>query len=66
MEDLFKIENLRVNYPVKVSFFNLLMGKKNKYVHAVNDISFDIKKGEILSLVGRKRIRQNYYRQGNP
>ena len=52
MEELFKIENLRVNYPVKVSFLNLIMGKKNKYVHAVNDISFDIKKGEILSLVG--------------
>ena len=52
MEDLLKVHNLKVNYPIKESFINLMKGKNNKYVHAVNDISFNIKKGEILSMVG--------------
>ncbi len=52
MEDLLRVHHLKVNYPIKDSFFNLMTGKNNKYVHAVNDISFIMKKGEIISLVG--------------
>lgn len=52
MEHLLRVHHLKVNYPIKDSFFNLMTGKNNKYVHAVNDISFNMKKGEIISLVG--------------
>lgn len=47
-ETLVKIKNLRKEFPIKKDFF----GKVIKSVKAVNDISFDVKKGECLALVG--------------
>ncbi len=38
-------------FPLKAGLFSSLFGKE-KHVHAVNDISFQVKKGEILGLVG--------------
>lgn len=52
MENMLRVENLSVKYPVKSSFFDMLAGKEKKYVHAVNGVDFTIGKGEILSLVG--------------
>lgn len=50
MEDktLVKIENLTKNFISKKSFF----GKPLSYVHAVDDVSLDIFKGETLGIVG--------------
>jgi peptide/nickel transport system ATP-binding protein len=50
-EQLIKVENLRKLFPIKTGFFSTLLGKKI-YVHAVDGISFDIKKGEIFALAG--------------
>jgi peptide/nickel transport system ATP-binding protein len=46
--DLLKVENLKVYFPVKKSF----TGKILKEFKAVDDVSFSVKKGEILGLVG--------------
>jgi peptide/nickel transport system ATP-binding protein len=47
-ETLLEINNLKTYYPVKGGFFRKTIG----YVKAVDDVSFSIKKGETLGLVG--------------
>ncbi|MBS4536952.1 ATP-binding cassette domain-containing protein [Clostridium sp. D2Q-11] len=47
-EVLIKVENLKKYFLVKKGFF----GKKLTYTKAVDDISFEIKKGETFGLVG--------------
>ena len=44
---LLKVENLKKFFPVRKSPFS-----KPQYVKAVNDVSFEIEKGEILAVVG--------------
>ncbi|HET8813207.1 MAG TPA: ATP-binding cassette domain-containing protein, partial [Gaiella sp.] len=48
-EPLVKVEGLRVHYPVGRDGF---WGQKKLYLHAVEDISFEIRPGETLGLVG--------------
>ncbi len=53
MEDLIRVENLRKEFPVQKSFLDqLFAGKKKGFVHAVDDVTFGIKKGEVLGLAG--------------
>ena len=47
-EDLLKIEGLKTYFPLRGSFFST---EKN-YVKAVDEVSFSLKKGETLGLVG--------------
>ena len=47
-EPLLSVRNLSKRFPVGKSFF----GKPNKWVHAVNNVSFDIMPGETFALVG--------------
>ncbi|MED3623110.1 ABC transporter ATP-binding protein [Neobacillus thermocopriae] len=47
-ENLLQIQNLKTYYPVKGGIFKRTVG----HVRAVDDISFEIKKGETLGLVG--------------
>lgn len=47
-EPLLKVENLKTYFPVKTNWF----GKISEYVKAVDDVSFDVFKGETLGLVG--------------
>jgi oligopeptide/dipeptide ABC transporter ATP-binding protein len=46
------VENLSKHFPVSQSMFGRLFGKGGKVVHAVDDVSFELKVGEILALVG--------------
>lgn len=48
---LISIKNLKKYYPVQKGFLDLFV-KEKEYVRAVDDISLDIKKGEILGLAG--------------
>jgi oligopeptide/dipeptide ABC transporter ATP-binding protein len=48
MQKLIEIKNLVKEFPIKKGFWNRQIGA----VHAINDISFDIFKGETLGLVG--------------
>jgi len=51
-QTLIKVINLRKWYPVKVGFTEIFSRKKKRYVRAVNNISFEIKKKEIFGLIG--------------
>jgi microcin C transport system ATP-binding protein len=45
---ILKTDNLNVRFPVKTG----LWGQAKEYVHAVNNISLDLKQGETLGIVG--------------
>lgn len=47
-ESLLQVRNLTVKFPKTSSFF----GKTKDYLLAVNDVSFTVKKGETLGLIG--------------
>lgn len=48
MQKILEIENVSVNYPVSSGMFN----ETKEYIHALNHVSLDIYKGEVLGLVG--------------
>lgn len=58
MENLIEVKNLEQKFYItkgllqSIRYENGKLVKKEKTVHAVNDISFTIKKGEVFSLVG--------------
>ncbi len=49
---LLEILNLRKYFPVERGFFQQIFSRKMEQVHAVDDISFSIKRGEVFCLVG--------------
>ena len=49
---LFDIKDLEVYFPIQQGFFKSMVATEKKFVKAVDHISFQIKKGEILALVG--------------
>jgi len=48
---LISVENLTKHFPVKQGFVSTLFGKQI-YVHAVDGVSFFVRKGEVLGLAG--------------
>jgi len=54
MEDniIIRVENLKKWFPVRRSFIDTLMGRPQKFIKAVDGISFDIRKAEIFCLAG--------------
>jgi oligopeptide/dipeptide ABC transporter ATP-binding protein len=51
-EPLVSVRNLRTYYSIRGSFADRLIGREAGSVRAVNDVSFDLYKGEVLGLVG--------------
>jgi oligopeptide/dipeptide ABC transporter ATP-binding protein len=49
---LVSIRNLRTYYPIRGSFGQRLLGREAGYVKAVDDVSLDLHRGEVLGLVG--------------
>ena len=47
-EDLLVVKNLSVHFPVRKNWF----GKPRSFIKAVDNVSFELKKGETLGLVG--------------
>lgn len=53
MKGFVEVKNLRKLYPLKRGIFSALFSRgKEQFVHAVDDVSFVINKGEILGLAG--------------
>jgi len=48
MNTLLKVENIVKHFPAKTGFFKAGKG----FIHALNDVSFNINEGEVLGLVG--------------
>ena len=51
-EVLFDIKDLEVYFPIQQGFFKSMVATEKKFVKAVDHITFQIMKGEILALVG--------------
>jgi peptide/nickel transport system ATP-binding protein len=51
-ETLIKIEDLKKYFPVRMGFFETLLTRKELFVRAVDGVSFEVRKGEILGLAG--------------
>ena len=51
-EELLRVENLKVHFPVKASLVKRLFSRERPVVHAVDGVSFSLVQGEILGLVG--------------
>lgn len=49
---LLEVKNLKVEFSIRQGFFKEYIKREKKIVHAVNGISFNIGRGEIVSLVG--------------
>jgi oligopeptide/dipeptide ABC transporter ATP-binding protein len=49
---LVSVRNLRTYYSIRGRFLDRLLGREAGQVKAVNDVSFDLRKGEVLGLVG--------------
>ncbi len=48
---LIRVENLYKYFPARTGVIDSILGRK-EWVHAVDDISFEIKRGDVLCLVG--------------
>jgi oligopeptide/dipeptide ABC transporter ATP-binding protein len=51
-EVLFDVRDLEVYFPIREGFFKSMVSSEKKFVKAVDHITFQIRKGEILALVG--------------
>ncbi len=47
-----KVENAKKWFPISLGFIKTVFSKESLFVRAVDDISFDIRKGEIFGLAG--------------
>lgn len=52
MDELIKVENLKKYFPVNLGFFRSIASRRQMFVKAVDNISFDIKRKEIFGLAG--------------
>jgi oligopeptide/dipeptide ABC transporter ATP-binding protein len=52
MDALIELKNVTVKFPVKPSFIDVLKGKPQRVVHAVNGVDLTVMPGEIIALVG--------------
>lgn len=51
-KNIIEVKNLKVDFKIKQGFYNEYIKREKKVVSAVDNVSFNIGKGEIVSLVG--------------
>ena len=51
-KEILRLDNVKVHFPVKMPFVQRLLQRKENVVHAVDGVSFTVRAGEILGLVG--------------
>jgi peptide/nickel transport system ATP-binding protein len=51
-DEILRLDNVTVHFPVKMPFVQRLLQREAVVVHAVDGVSFSIRAGEILGLVG--------------
>lgn len=52
MEELLVVKNLKKHFPLQTGFLDNLLTRQKQVVRAVDDVSFYIRKGEVLGLAG--------------
>jgi peptide/nickel transport system ATP-binding protein len=52
LSNILEVANLKKYFPVEKSFLDKLLTSQKGFVHAVDDISFSMNRGDILGLVG--------------
>jgi len=52
LSSILEVTNLKKYFPVEKSFLDKLFTSQKSYVHAVDDISFSMNRGDILGIVG--------------
>lgn len=52
MKPLLEVKNLKKFFPVREGFFKNLLSRGDKWIRAVDDISFEIMPGEVFGLAG--------------
>ena len=52
VDNLLEVENLRKWFPVQKSVLDQVLAGRTDYVHAVDDVTFSIRRGEVLGLAG--------------
>jgi peptide/nickel transport system ATP-binding protein len=52
LENLLTVTNLKKYFPVEKGFLDRLLTSQKSFVHAVDDVSFSVNRGDILGLVG--------------
>ena len=51
-DTLLEVRDLHTRYSVRGSFFDRLKGRESGSVHAVDGVTLDLHRGEVLGLVG--------------
>jgi peptide/nickel transport system ATP-binding protein len=51
-ENLVEVRDLSVQFPVQKNFVERMLTRERQYVHAVDGVSFEIRRGEVFGLAG--------------
>jgi peptide/nickel transport system ATP-binding protein len=52
VENLVQVQNLKVWFPVQKNFVERMLTREHQFVRAVDDVSFEIRRGEVFGLAG--------------